>query len=163
MLLKFGKGAIVKLHNLVVLITHSNQRLQAFNRAQSDAANDLLVFYFRLRKCRGIRWNCIYTMFERSLVLEDAVRLFGSRWSGSKAGERGGTGFSKKDILETEDWDELKHFKVLLEPFYLVTERVEGHASDGTYGAIWEVLPALESPYTKLKAQESTGRITRAQ
>lgn len=71
--------------------------------------------------------------------------------------------FPKKDILETEDWEELKHFKVLLEPFYLVTERVEGHASDGTYGAIWEVLPALESPYTKLKAQESTGRITRAQ
>lgn len=99
-----SKGAIGKLHNLVVCITRSNQRVQAFNRAQSDAADDLLVFYLRLKKDTGIRWNSIYTMIERALVLEDALRLFGSRWSGSKAGERGDTGFSKEDILDTRDW-----------------------------------------------------------
>jgi hypothetical protein len=73
-----NKGAIGKLHNLVVYITRSNQRVQAFNRAQSDAADDLLVFYLRLRKDTGIRWNSIYAMVERALVLEDALRLFGS-------------------------------------------------------------------------------------
>jgi hypothetical protein len=59
-----SKGAIGKLHNLVVYITRSNQRVQAFNRAHSDAADDLLVFYFRPRKDTGIRWNSIYTMIE---------------------------------------------------------------------------------------------------
>jgi hypothetical protein len=63
---------------------------------------------------------------------------------GSKAGERGDTGFSKEDILDTHDWEELRHFKVLLEPFYLATKRVERYASGGTHGAIWEVLPAFE-------------------
>lgn len=152
-----SKGAIGKLHNLVVYITRSSQRVQAFNRAQCDAADDLLAFYLRLRRDTGIRWNSIYTIIERALVLEDALRLFGSRWSGSKAGERGDTGFSKEDILDTEDWEELRHFKVLLEPFYLVTKRVEGHASNGTHGAIWEVLPAFELLYRKLKrAQDET-------
>ena len=74
-----SKGAIGKLHNLVVYITRSNQRVQAFNRAQNDAADDLLVFYLRLKKDTGIRWNSLYTMIERALVLKDALHLFGSR------------------------------------------------------------------------------------
>jgi hypothetical protein len=139
-----SKGAIGELHNFVVYITRSNQRVQAFNRAQIDAADDLLMFYLRPKKDTGIRWNSIYTMIERALVLEDALRLLGFRWSGSKAGERGDTGFSKEDILDTHDWEELRHFKVLLEPFYLATKRVERYASGGTHGAIWEVLPAFE-------------------
>ena len=46
---------------------------------------------------------------------------------------------------------------MLLEPFCLVTKRVEGHASAGTHGAIWEGLPAFELLYRKLKrAQDQT-------
>jgi hypothetical protein len=46
---------------------------------------------------------------------------------------------------------------VLLEPFYLVTKRVEGHASGGIHGAIWENLPAFELLYRELKrAQDET-------
>ena len=110
-----------------------------------------------VRKDTGVRWNSIYTMIERALVLEDALRLFGSRWSGSKAGERDDTGFSKEDILDTHDWQELRRNELLLELFYLVTKRVERHASSGTHGAIWEVLPAFELLYRKLKrAQDET-------
>lgn len=151
-----SKGGIGKLHNLVVYITRSNQRVQAFNRAQSDAADDLLVFYLCLTKDTGIRWNSVYTMIERALVPEDALHLFGSRWSGSRTGERGDTEFSREDILDTEDWEELRYFKVLLEPFYLVTKRVEGRASGGTHGAIWEVLTRIRVAVQE--AQKSAGR-----
>lgn len=50
-----SKGAIGKLYNFVAYITRSNQRVKASNWAQSDAADDLLVFYLRLRKDTGIR------------------------------------------------------------------------------------------------------------
>lgn len=70
------------------------------------------MFYLRLRKDTGIRWNSIYTMIERALVLEDALRFFGSRWRGSKSGEHGDARFSREDILDTGNWEELRHFKV---------------------------------------------------
>lgn len=59
--------------------------------------------------------------------------------------------------MDAEASGELRLFKVLLEPFYLATKRVDGHSSSGTHGAIWRVLSAFELLYRKLKrAQDET-------
>ncbi len=49
----------------------------------------------------------------------------------------------KDDELDRQDKEELKHFEELLKPFHTITKRVEGHASEGAYGAVWEVLPSF--------------------
>ncbi|KAK0862108.1 hypothetical protein LTR87_016706 [Friedmanniomyces endolithicus] len=41
----------------------------------------------------------------------------------------------KDDELDRQDKEELKHFEELLKPFHTITKRVEGHASEGSYGA----------------------------
>jgi hypothetical protein len=48
------------------------------------------------------------------------------------------------DTLSKAEWEELKQIEALLEPFYLLTKRLEGNAVDGHHGSIWEALPTIE-------------------
>jgi hypothetical protein len=144
------KGAIGKLHNLVIYISRSGQRIIAFNKAQQEVAEELLTFFLKLKKDTGVRWNSIYTMIHRALKLEKALTLYCARWQKPKESAYN----LHDDQLDQQDWEELRHFEELLKPFHTVTKRVEGHASDGSFGAVWEVLPAFDYLFNKLSKAE---------
>ncbi len=136
------EGAIGKLHNLVVYVTRSAQRALAFTKAQEEVADELIEVCrcLRLQRDTGVRWNSVYTMIERALKLEQALTLYSARWQKPKD-----THYNlKDDMLDQQDWEELRHFKNLLNPFHRITKRLEGHGNEGSHGCVWEVLPAFD-------------------
>lgn len=80
------------------------------------------------------RWNSTYYSLHRALKLQDRITLFCSKYEEDLA----------DDTLSKAEWEELRTIECLLEPFYLITKRLEGNAVDGHYGSIWEALPAVE-------------------
>jgi len=73
------------------------------------------------------------------------------------------------DQLTENDWQQLKEIADALEPFHLLSTRLQGQGSAGSHGVIWETLPALDylSEYCEKKInqlrtqQEEEGRHTR--
>lgn len=141
------QGAIGKLHNIVVYITRSHKRAQAFSAVQLEAADDINYFALKLKKDLGVRWNSVYTMIERALKLQGAIDLYCAKWKKEPDSKYDLTA----DFLDEIDWEELRDFRDLLKPFYIVTKRVEGHPTNGAYGAIWEVLPAFNYLFNKVQ------------
>lgn len=113
--------AIGKLHNIVRYIMRSDQRIQVFNESQRDVPDEITTFCFRLVRDTGIRWNSVYNMITRALLLEKAIRSYCRQWrkANPKAYDL------SQDFLDDEDWEELRHYGELLLPFKLATERLE--------------------------------------
>lgn len=138
-------GAIGHLHNIVTYITRSDQRMRAFEAVQLAIAPNERPLH--LVKDIGIRWNSTFAMIQRALRLELAIDRYCRQWRPTT-----GEGYSlKKDILDQQDWEELRHFEELLQPFNRATKRVEGNAVTGTHGALWEVLPTMDYLFNTLK------------
>lgn len=142
------KGAIGRLHNLIVYITRSPLRTAAFNVAQQAEADEILVVFLRLKKDTGVRWNSIYTMIERAIKLQRTIERYCLEWQRPK--EKDAYDLSK-DFLDSKDWEELRHYLELLKPFTLATKRTEGQAQSGSYGALWESLPAFDYLFLHLR------------
>ena len=80
------------------------------------------------------RWNSTFLSLERGLKLYNKI----SAYSLDNKDELG------EDFLLPEDWDILRRIESYLQPFHRTTKQLEGHATDGHHGAIWEALPAME-------------------
>ena len=80
------------------------------------------------------RWNSTYLSMERALVLEAKIRVY-SEDHKDDLGE---------DFITLGDWDVIRELKQHLEPFWELTIDLQSQAVDGTHGAIWEALPAIE-------------------
>ena len=143
-----SKGAIGKLHNLVVYITRSPLRTAAFNEAQQAEADEVVAFYLRLKKDSGVRWNSVHTMIQRALKLRRAIERYCAEWQRPK--DKGSIDILN-DFLDTEDWEELHHYEELLRPFAKATKRSEGKATAGSHGALYEVLPGFDYLFKKLE------------
>jgi hypothetical protein len=65
-----------------------------------------------------------------------------------------------EDTLSEEEWTYLKQIARGLYPFYHTTLRLEGRATNGHHGAIWEALPVLTYLLSNVEAgrQEWTGK-----
>ena len=63
------KGPLGKLHNIVVFIQRSTQRIQRFKSLIE--ANGL-----RLIRDNSTRWNSWYMMLERALKLKEAIQIY---------------------------------------------------------------------------------------
>jgi hypothetical protein len=48
------------------------------------------------------------------------------------------------DTISMEEWGTLHTLHGLLEPFWILTLRLQGQATNGHGGAVWEVLPATK-------------------
>jgi hypothetical protein len=140
------RGAIGHLHNLVSYISRSPRRLRAFEAAQKVDAGPL-VQTLHLVKDTGVRWNSTYYMIQRALRLQPALQKYCREWKPTT----GETYDLKGDMLDPEDWEELRHFEELLQPFERATKRLEGNAYNGTHGALWEVIPTMDYLFIKLK------------
>jgi len=57
--------------------------------------------------------------------------------------------------LTEEDWEQLRLITTALEPFHLVIKRLEGEASTGSHGVIWEALPMLDHLMNHVEEQKA--------
>ncbi|KAK8912227.1 putative AC transposase [Metarhizium anisopliae] len=115
------RGAIGKLHNIVVYITWTPQRLQTFTTL-SDG--------LRLRRDNDTRWNSWYKMVEWALIpkIRQAVTIFCAQEPALQ-----------DDTLTQPDWLTLAEIHKFLEPFYDATV-----ANEGIGDSISDVLPTMD-------------------
>jgi hypothetical protein len=78
---------------------------------------------------------------ERALILEGKIMVY-SEDHKDELGE---------DFITRDDWDVIRELKQHLEPFWQLTIDLQSQATDGTHGAIWEALPAIEYLLRHLK------------
>ena len=86
-------------------------------------------------------------MIERALHLRHRIDAFcavNQRPSKRIREENDDDGSVRRDTLTPGDWETLEELYNLTKPFRDFTARMEGHALTGSYGALWEVLPAIE-------------------
>lgn len=142
------QGALGHLHNLVTYIDRSEQRQRAFEAAQKKVYVDAEYKQtLHLLKDTGVRWNSTYTMIERALNLDLALKRYCRDWRPAPHETYDLTA----DFLDYAEWEELRHLEELLRPFYWSTKHIEGNAVTGSHGALWEVIPAMDYLFTKLK------------
>ena len=94
------KGAIGKLHNIVVYICCSEQRTGVFKDIQQELADELKAYSLRLKKDTGVRWNSTYIMINRGLKLEAAIEAYCGRWQRPKGKDSYNL---SADFLDKED------------------------------------------------------------
>ena len=141
-----SKGALGKLHNVVVYIRVTPQRREDFlakarerakesgstdgsgARSDEDAeTKDPLIPV----QDNDTRWNSWYSMIGRALDLRDPIDLFIKRHVKKSDGS-----LSKQDELSNSDWEVITRMHEILKPFHMLTMRTEGRAVTGSYGAL---------------------------
>jgi hypothetical protein len=60
------------------------------------------------------------------------------------------------DFLTEDDWKALEDIVKCLEPFYISAFNLQSKVKQGTYGAIWEALPAMEGILGHLEKLKTT-------
>lgn len=103
------------------------------------------------------RWNSTYLMLERALKLRTQLSLFIS-----EAVDRDNGPLNPADSISKDDWTILQIVHDLLKPFWKLTLRLQGQAINCKYGAIWEVLPAMEVLMNHLEAASKTYTLRKA-
>ncbi len=127
------RGAIGKLHNIVVYITWTPQRLQTFT---------ILSDGFRLRRDNDTRWNSWYKMVEWALrpKIRHAVTIFCAQEPALQ-----------DDVLTPPDWTTLAEIHKFLEPFHDATI-----ANEGMGDSISDVLPTMDYLLHHIEATKKT-------
>jgi hypothetical protein len=116
-----ARGAIGKLHNIVIYTTGSPQRLRAFT---------VLSEGLRLRRDNDTRWNSWYRMVEWALKpkVRQAITILCAQEPALQ-----------QDILTPSDWATLAETCRFLEPFQDATL-----ANEGNRNSICDVLPTMD-------------------
>ncbi|KAG7402930.1 Zinc finger BED domain-containing protein RICESLEEPER 2 [Fusarium oxysporum f. sp. rapae] len=127
-ILKWRKaGPLGKLHNIVVFIRCSPQRIQRFKEISEKKG---------LLRDNDTRWNSKYYMIERAIELADQIDYYCSKEKDLKL-----------DSLSQQDWAELKKICNFLKSFTDATKAAEGHAH-----AIDRTLPIMVFLLSKFEA-----------
>jgi hypothetical protein len=125
------KGPLGKLHNLVVYIQRSPQRMASFL---------LLSQGKRLARDNKTRWNSWHYMINQALPLRPAIDVYCAQ-----------TGQDlKADALTNHDWLTLQHINKYLKFFHQATLATEGH-----YATIEKVLSTMEFLLEKLETAKA--------
>ena len=143
------RGAVGKLHNIVLFIRRTPQRREAFEDIiQLDSAFIEDFRALQLVADNATRWNSLYSMIQHALLLKNSIDLFMMRNQDSIHGSAGGEDLEiralKHDILTPDEWLSLSEMVDILKPFHDLTLRFQGYAETGKKGALWEYLPSLE-------------------
>lgn len=114
------KGPLGKLHNLIVYIRRSTQRIQRF-RTQTGGLN--------LIRDNSTRWNSWFKMIDCALdpLRREAIDVFAARDK------------LEKDALSETDWGYLQKIRDFLQYFEDATLSTEGHV-----GTLDRVLPTMD-------------------
>lgn len=122
------KGPLGKLHNIVVYIQRSPQRMASFLVLSQGK---------RLARDNKTRWNSWYHMIHQALLLRPAVDVYCAQTGQDLTA----------DLLTNEDWLTLQHIHQHLKYFYQATLFTEGHSA-----TIEKVLSTMEFLLEKLEA-----------
>lgn len=152
------KYPIGKLHNIVTFICRTPQRREQFRSmevSQFDLDNETMK-YLMVVCDNDTRWNSACNMIERALQLRHHIDAFCAvnqrttkRHKEDSSDDDDGS--VRQDKLTPGDWDTLKESYTLTKPFRDFTARMKGRAITGSYGALWEVLPAIELMVSECK------------
>jgi hypothetical protein len=66
-----------------------------------------------LAKDTGVRWNKTYLMIQRALRLQSVIQRYCREWHPANSDSYD----LSNDFLDPQDWEELRHFEELLQPF----------------------------------------------
>lgn len=159
-------GPVGKLHNIIIWIFDSEQRVNKFikiqdiklvavNQDESAQADTKLLPI----KPVNTRWNSIEAAIERATKLRNPIdRIIGEEvlkrkiyWdritaNGTKLPPPDHRQEPKivKNYLTDEDWSTLTEYLAILKPLKIATKRLESRIKEGKFGSLWEVLPAFE-------------------
>jgi hypothetical protein len=122
-----------KLHNIVVYIRRSPQRMDEFLHRQSQASLESARTLLQVISDNATRWNSAYSMLDRAIKLKIYIDLYVS-----------GCPDLQEDILSASDWDFLGLMHDLLEPFQRHTKEMEGHGKDGKRAVLADAIPTLD-------------------
>jgi hypothetical protein len=130
------KGPLGKLHNIVVYIQRSTQRLANF-RELSGGRN--------LARDNSTRWNSWYAMISTAIKLKTATNLFCHQYQENN-----------DDLLSEKDWQDLQKLHDFLLFFHDATAATEGHAA-----TIDRVLPTMDFLLEQFETQRKHMPATR--
>jgi hypothetical protein len=85
------------------------------------------------------RWNSTFLMLQRALKLRSRISLYID-----EALNKNDAPLNPADAISWDDWTMLQTIHDLLSLFWKLTLRLQGQATNGHHGSIWEVLPAIE-------------------
>ncbi|PQM43545.1 hypothetical protein VC83_09672 [Pseudogymnoascus destructans] len=103
------KGPLGKLHNIVVYIQRSPQRIASFKLMSNNLC---------LLRDNSTRWNSWYSMLQRALRVQHAIELFCIKFEENE-----------NDLLSQGDWQDLRNMACILKNFADATLATEGYAS----------------------------------
>jgi hAT family C-terminal dimerisation region len=132
-------GPVGQIHYISVFIRSSDQRRQAFIRFQDG---DTLLQPLSDNKTR---WNLIFTMIQRALLLRQAIDLFIHTYIKKRE-------LDESVAIDDDTWALLESICAVLEHFNIATLSLEGAAKQAHHGSLWECLPMLEYLIEKLEA-----------
>lgn len=158
-------GPVGKLHNVMVWIGESPERLRQFYNHQrseyiatGDPNADTKAVYDPV-VANGTRWNSNKAEMERGVQLRNAIdSIVGvevSKWNQywsriTRNGVCEPPGKHRKkphivdDALDSDDWHVITTYLEMLTPLEQATLRLEGRPGTPAGGDIWEILPVFE-------------------
>jgi hypothetical protein len=115
------QGPLGKLHNIVVYIQRSTQRIQAFKELSGGR---------RLVRDNSTRWNSWFMMIRTAIEprIQLAINLFCIKYQDTK-----------NDLLSDDDWSQLQKIHAFLKSFHEATLATEGRTA-----SIEKVLPTMD-------------------
>lgn len=143
------RGPIGKLHNIVVFICRSPQRRERF--ADLSAEQKGAFDHLNLVVDNATRWNSLYSMVQRALLLRDRIVSFcianAEVMHGSLARkarvEEDLAHLLKNDALNAEDWIALTEVANILQIFFTLTKRAESSKSTAERGVLADYMTTL--------------------
>jgi hypothetical protein len=94
------------------------------------------------------RRNSTYLSLTRAIKLYSKIQVY-SEDNRNELGE---------DFLTRDDWDTLRELQTALEPFWSTTQWLQGQATTGHHGAIWEAsIRAMSGILTRLAVGANSG------
>jgi hAT family C-terminal dimerisation region len=161
------RGPIGKLHNIVVYIRRTPQRREDFEEKVKDKLkefqealtatiqsdedpDDVLKLPLMVVQDNSTRWNSVYAMIQRALLLRDPIDLFVKR---AMEKPQKDSPLPRDDELSSHDWDILSETAELLKPFYDQSIRIQSRALEARNGSLWETIPTIEFLLNRLEAQ----------
>lgn len=146
-----------KLHNIIVWIRASPQRIERF--AILCATHSLIEKDHTLIADNDTRWNSFFLAMTRAIelrpVIDDILNEELTLWTNY---ERKKTDNYRKpipenmkkkpdildDYLSQDDWSIINQYHAILQPLWTMTLRLQGNGEGGSHGVIWQVLPCME-------------------
>lgn len=154
-------GPVGKLHNIIVFICRSTQRIDLFEKLQRLAIDTGFQFteeVYKLVRDNDTRWNSLFSMIERAVKLRAAIDEFivkqigkwteyETRWQANHAHKKKPP--KKKappsiiaDQLTPDAWHILSQYYRIFRPLKSATIKLQSKV--GRHGHIWKILPTLQ-------------------